>query len=500
MTEPSSAFPHPTYRAVVLDPALANARVHLFAPMLAAHVAHVLMLTETGILPRAQARVLLAAIREVEAAGVARVVVEGPTDAEDLFFLVEGRIIAHAGTDAGGNLQLARSRNDLGAALWRLVARERVLAVLAKVLGLRRTLLDLAARHTETLMPGYTHTQPAQPTTLAHYLAGVWGPLERDTARLVAAFARVNQSPLGAAAFTTTAFPIDRERVAALLGFAGVIENGYDAVGASDAMLESTAALVTCASSLSRFLYDLLVWARVEVGFLRVNDCFVQISSIMPQKRNPVVLEHLRAQLAYVHGDAAAVQTMTHNAAFADTNDVEDDIQIPLYRAFDALERVLTLFVPVLETLHWHTERMATLAGRGFTTATELADTLVRECGLPFRTAHGITARIVRDALARGVEADAVTAGDVSRAAVAVTGQPLALTEAQVRHALDPVAVVAARSLPGGPAPARMRQSIAAARARLMDDGAWLETTRLWLDATAHERERLAALIHDAPE
>ncbi len=445
MTETANGFPHPVYRAVVLDPALANARAHLFTPMLAAHTAHVLMLTEAGILPPAQAAMLLAAIREVAETGVERVIAEESVDAEDLFFLVEGRIIAHAGAEAGGNLQLARSRNDLGAALWRLAARERVLAVLDGVLRLREILIGLAAAHTETLMPGYTHTQPAQPTTLAHHLAGVWGPLERDTARLCAAFGRINQSPLGAAAFTTTAFPIDRARVAALLGFDGIIENGYDAVGASDAMLEGVSALVTCASSLSRFLYDLLVWARVEVGFLRVDDAFVQISSIMPQKRNPVVLEHLRAHLAYIYGDAVAVQTMTHNAAYADTNDVEDDIQTPLYRAFDAAERVLMLFAAVLPTLHWNTERMASLAGRGFTTATELADTLVREFGLPFRTAHGVVAQVVQDALARGAEADAITAADVARAAEATTGASLPITDAQVRAALDPAAAVAAR-------------------------------------------------------
>ncbi len=316
MPESPTGFPHPAYRAIVLDPALANARARLFGPMLAANRAHVIMLAEQGILPRAQAETLLDAIKKVEAEGVERVIANAPPTAEDLFFMVEGELIAQTGPDVGGNLQLARSRNDLGAALWRLVTRELVLEVMEKVLTFRQSLLTLARKHVESIMPGYTHTQPAQPTTLAHHLAGVWGPLERDTARLQAAYARINQSPLGAAAFTTTAFPIDRARIAALLRFDGVIENGYDAVGASDAMLEAVGALVICASSLSRFLYDLLVWARIESGFIRVDDAFVQISSIMPQKRNPVVLEHLRAHLAYIYGDAAAVQTMTHNAAY----------------------------------------------------------------------------------------------------------------------------------------------------------------------------------------
>lgn len=495
MAEASGTFPHPVYRTVVLDPALANARARLFAPMLAANTAHVVMLAECGILPRAQAAALLDAMTRIEADGVEAVIAASSPDAEDLFFMVEGQLIAHTGPDVGGNLQLARSRNDLGAALWRLVARECVLTTLDHMLTLRQTLLTLATAHLDTLMPGYTHTQPAQPTTLAHYLAGVWGPLERDTARLHAAFGHVNQSPLGAAAFTTTAFPIDRARVAALLGFDSVIENGYDAVGASDAMLESVGALVTCASSLSRFLYDLLVWARIEVGFVRVDDAFVQISSIMPQKRNPVVLEHLRAHLAYIFGDAATVQTMTHNAAFADTNDVEDDIQIPLYRAFNTVDRVLTLFDAVLTTLHWNTDHMAALAGRGFTTATELADTLVRERGLPFRTAHAVTADVVRTALAAGHEADSVTAPDVQRALAArgESGETVPpFTDAEVQHALDPRAVVAARAGFGGPARAAMERSITTAQGRLDIDRAWLTDTRARLTTAAHLRQQLA--------
>ena len=220
----------------------------------------------------------------------------------------------------------------------------------------------------------------------------------------------------------------------------------------------------------------------------------MQISSIMPQKRNPVVLEHLRAHLAYIYGDAAAVQTMTHNAAFADTNDVEDDIQIPLYRAFEHAENVLTLFAAVLDTLHVNRERMASLAGRGFTTATELADTLARDFHLPFRTAHGITARVVQAALAADKEADAVTAADV-RDAAAIVGRPLPITEEMVRRALDPVAVVAARSLPGGPAPERMRTTIAGSRERLESDRAWLANARHNLAEAATARERAANLI-----
>ncbi|MDP9469962.1 MAG: lyase family protein, partial [Chloroflexota bacterium] len=248
--------------------------------------AHALMLAATGILSSDHAAALLRAIRTVTQEG-GDAFAYAPA-VEDLFFAVEARLIDLAGPDAGGNLQIARSRNDLDAVMCRLFMRERLLSMERSVTVLRETLLDLAEDHVQTLMPGITHTQPAQPTTLAHYLLGVLGPLERDSERLRQAYARINQLPLGAAAFTTTSFPIDRALTGRLLGFEGIVENGYDAVSGSDHMLEATQALVTVAASLSRFVHDLLIWARAEAGILRIDDAFVQISSIMPQKRNPV--------------------------------------------------------------------------------------------------------------------------------------------------------------------------------------------------------------------
>jgi argininosuccinate lyase len=488
------SFPHPAYTRHLLRPFFEDARHLLFAPMLAANAAHLVMLAETGIISATQAGRVLSALRQVETAGPESF--EYAPAVEDLFFAVEGRLIALAGPEAGGNLQIARSRNDLDAAMCRLLLRERLLAALGQTLDLRERLLTFAGEHIETLMPGITHTQPAQPTTLAHYLAGVLGPLERDTARLRAAYERVNQSPLGAAAFTTTGFPIDRELVARLLGFVGVVENGYDAVGGSDCMIEPMATLTILASGLSRFVHDLLIWARSEVGILRIGDEFVQISSIMPQKRNPVVLEHVRARIGYVHGDAATVTTMLHSSAFGDTADINDQIYVPLARAFAALGSVLELLTAVFATASIDRDLLARRAGVGFTTSTELADTLVRDHGLPFRSAHSVAAAAVRLAITRGLEAPQVTPALVDEAAVSAIGRPLGLTDAALRAALDPRAFVRRRSLPGGPAPEAMRGSLAALRSALQTDHAWLteEQTRL-LEADLERERRAAQLI-----
>lgn len=481
-------FPDPIYAEHVLRPAFEDAKRLLLGPMLACNTAHLVMLAETGIVPAVEAGRVLRAVLSVAAEGP-EALAYAPR-VEDLFFAVEGRLIAEAGAEAGGNLQIARSRNDLDAAMSRLMLREEILRVIGAVLGLRRRLAGLAADHVETLMAGTTHTQPAQPTTLAHYLGGVLGPLERDTERLRALYGRVNRSPLGAAAFTTTGFAIDRELTAALLGFAGVVENGYDAVGASDHFVEATGVLVVAGSSLARFVHDLLIWARPEVGAIRIGDEFVQISSIMPQKRNPVVLEHVRAKIGLVYGDAGAVAAMAHGAAFGDTVDVEDPIYVPLARCLGTAAAVVELLDAVLATVEVDRELLAARADRGFTTSTELADVLVREHGLPFRTAHGIVAAVVGEAAAGGAEAAAISAAMVEAAAMAVAGRRVGISEAAVRAALAADRFVAARSVVGGPSGNEVRRYLAAAKVRLAADDEWLTDER--------ERQAGAARLREA--
>ncbi len=490
MTVSSGAFPHPVYERHVLGPAFRESQRLLFSHMIAASEAHTLMLHETGNLLEAQAVALLRALSDVATRGP-----EAFTYApavEDLFFAIEARLIELAGPEAGGNLQIARSRNDLDAVMCRLMLRGRLLAIQDDVIALRTVLLAAAAGHVRTLMPGITHTQPAQPTTLAHYLLGVLGPLERDSARLLAAWDRVNQCPLGVAAFTTTSFPIGRALTARLLGFDGIVENGYDAVGANDHMLESVHALVNMTGSLSRFVHDLLIWARKEVGILRIDDAFIQISSIMPQKRNPVVLEHIRARIGYVHGDAATVQTIVHSAAFGDTVDVEDPIYVPLDRTFDAATAVVELLTDALETATFDTDLLASRAAEGHITTTALAEGLVREYGLPFRAAHTVLSQSVNRSLAQGV---AITADLLNEVSARVLGQPVGVTAGFVKAALDPWAFVEARTIPGGPSPAAVGSAIAEARDRLTgDEAAIAERRHRVTQATADRGDRIQVL------
>ncbi|MEZ4498065.1 MAG: argininosuccinate lyase [Thermomicrobiales bacterium] len=487
----SIPFPHPLYAKHVLGPGFSFAQAELWPWMLAANEAHALMLADRGIIPGSEVAALLDAQAAVASEGRDAFVYDPKV--EDLFFLVERRLIELAGPVAGGNLQIARSRNDLAATMARLLIRDRLLGIEELVITLRERVIALAEQFIDVVIPGITHTQPAQPTTLAHYLLGVLGPLERDSERLAQARARVNRSPLGAAAFTTTGFPIDRELTAELLGFDGIVENGYDAVGAGDHFLESSQVVATLSASLGRFVNDLLIWARQEAGVFRVGTEFVQISSIMPQKRNPVVLEHIRTRIGWVYGHANAIATLVHGAAFGDTNDVDDPIFVPTAGLFEAATAVLELLEATLASGEFNTARLTATAGDGFTTATALADGLVISFGLPFRTAHHIVSTSVSIATREG--AASLTLPIVREAIERVTESELEIDQAWLDAQLDPAAFVAARKTRGGPARSAMEHALADARRKTNEDAAEIERAKERIaTAAANRRTRLAAL------
>lgn len=487
----SIPFPHPAYSRTVLIPAYEDSEVYLFEPMLAAHEAHALMLAECGLISNENAAALLRAVATLRSEGVQNLGYQ--PGIEDLFFRVEGRIIELAGPDHGGNLQLARSRNDLGHALARMAFRSILLGLYADLLDLRRTVLDLARAHLDTIMPGYTHTQPAQPVTFAHYLAGVLAALEKDQDRLRRAFDNMNESPLGAAALTGTGFPINRGRVAALLGFDAVIASTQHCIGAGDHLTDAAAAVQSLAVQLSRVTHDLLVRATQEAAAIRIDDSFIQISSIMPQKRNPVVLEHLRARLSRALGYAQTVVLQCHSIPYGDTQDIEDEIMPPLANALATLRDCVTLYAAVFATLTLNREHLRVQAGLGFTTATELADSLVREAALPFRLAHKVVATLVRRAVADGVPSDHLSLDGLQAAAVAVVGHPLAFGEEQFRRALDAQHFIDVRSGPGGTARSSTESVLDGCAAALGNDVFWLDACRARLSAAEETRRVLTA-------
>jgi argininosuccinate lyase len=450
-------FPGATYKEVVLRPAYENAKRELLPAMIAANKAHLIMLVEQNFVSQSEATTVMRAIAELDETELRASPYTG--EFEDLFFHVEHLILERAG-DPAGNLHLARSRNDLGVAMYRMALRDRLLRAEGSLLDLQDVLLAVASEHLSTVMPAYTHTQQAQPTTLAHYLLAVHDSLSRDLRRLRAAFENCNRSPLGAAALTTSGFAIDRGRVAELLAFEGLVENSYEAIGAADYLGEAATALQLSLLGLGRFANDLLLWSTQEFGAIRVADPYVQVSSIMPQKRNPVSLEHVRSLLSAAVGDANTVLTMLHNTPFGDVVDTEDDLQPYLWRALEAADGLYRLLAAVVGTMDVNRELLLERAGAGYSTVTELADTLVRERGLSFRTAHAVVAGVVKLAESEGLGAGGISPGLVDRAAESVVGEPLDLSADQVARALDPVRFVEIRTLPGGPAPEEVKRAL----------------------------------------
>ena len=480
----------PEYVSCVLNEIFEDAKSLLLEPMMAMHYAHLVMLAERGIVSTSDAHVIRGALDAVPLDEVRRTRFDGRD--EDLFFYVERLLAEHCGAGVSGRLHTARSRNDIGVTLYRMVQRRHVLAILEATLSLRGALIDVAGRHRETILALHTHTQPAQPSTVAHYLLAYIEELERDATRLKAAFETTNRCPLGACAITGTGFPIDRQLTSDLLGFSAPTGNTYGSIGAADFMLENVTATAVLLNGLGRFVQDMLLWGTAEFAYLRLGDGFVQGSSIMPQKRNPVALEHSRAIASKALGQATGVLMAFHNTPFGDIVDTEDDLQPLIDRMAHDTIRAVTLVGAAMASATFDAARLEQRAGENWITITELADTLVRDHGVAFDTSHAMAARVVK---ARTADRSARVSDAVEAASRELTGTAILYTEDQLNAILAPRHFIDVRTTPGGPAPVETARAIGVSRAALTADTGWLTAARERLSvAAATLRQRSAAL------
>ena len=373
---------------------------------------------------------------------------------EDVHFNIERRLTALVG-DAGKRLHTARSRNDQVATDIRLWLREAIDALVGQLVAMRRALVELASRHADTIMPGFTHLQVAQPVTFGHHLMAYDAMLARDVERLVDCRKRVNRLPLGSAALAGTSYPIDREQVARELGFDALATNSLDAVADRDFAIEFTAAAALVMVHLSRFAEELVLWSSPRFGFVTLADRFCTGSSIMPQKKNPDVPELVRGKSARVIGHLTALLVLMKAQPLAYNKDNQEDKE-PLFDSVDTLADVLAIMTDLVATgLTANPERMRDAAREGHATATDLADYLVRK-GLPFRDAHEAVARAVREAEQRHCDLAALPLDELRRISP--------LIEADALDALTLEASVASRDHIGGTAPQQVRAAIDAAR------------------------------------
>lgn len=484
-------FPAQGYKDNVLSDCFADAQHYFLDHYLDVDRAHVVMLAEQEIITQEELTTIVQAIEGLNVEEMRRADYDGSV--EDLFFYIQREITAGCGdADIAGKLHTARSRNDIDVTIYRLYLRQQTLDLIDSCNALRAVFLKLAANHHDALMPAYTHTQPAQPTTVAHFVLAMAENTSRDITRLQRAYENMNRCPLGACAITTTGFPIDRFRVAQLLGFDEPTRNSYGSIASVDYFTELLGANSAALINIGKFAQEFLLMAMVEFNVIRLPDGYVQSSSIMPQKRNPVAIEHVRAIASKALGQTLGVLTSVHNTPFGDINDVEDDLQPLIYSAIKDSIRATSLLGHALDAATFNLDLLKIRSEANFITVTELADTIVRRENLPFSKAHAIVADCVKQSSETGgiIDYDLL-----QRAAEERIGRVLNLSADDLTAALSAENFVNIRSIYGGPASIETKKALAQQREMEAGDTVWMTQRRSSLNSA---RDQLTSVIEKA--
>jgi argininosuccinate lyase len=445
------------------------------------HRAHVVMLAEQGIVTCADAAAILRGLDTVDT--------RARNEASLRTYLPYEAALIKAIGPVAGRMHTGRSRNDLANTVNRMFYREQVNRIIEALLGLRETIVAKAADNLDTVMVVYTHRKEAQPITLGHYLMAISESLGKSIDRYEQLYARLNQSPLGAAASAGTGWPLNRERTAALLGFEGLVINTVEGTAGWDHIAEFAADNAIYLSGLGRLASEIQLWSTDEYRSAELDPAFAGTSSIMPQKKNPDSLERTRQIAAGAVGSLTGILTSLNAIEYQ-----HSVVRVPLEpRAIDGLIAATHAMTGVVRTLQPDRARMLRYAAQNFSTMTDLADALVRESGIDFREAHEVIARVVNAALDRGMTADRIDLGMIQEAAQAQLGHPLTIPAEAVRDALDPVRSVARRDGVGGPAPTAVSTMIAAARSELNGERGRLEERRRKLNTASDTLDRAVA-------
>ncbi len=428
---------------------------HIFHYDIIVDYAHVIMLEKQGIISRESARKILKALRKIEHEGFESL----SKKFEDVHEAIEARVIEIAGGD-GKRMHTARSRNDEIATCLRLFSRDRIIDILAEILNLRSVLLKKASEYRNAVMPGFTHLQYAQPTKLSHHMIAWHDMIWRDFERFVNAYSRVNLSPLGSSAFSGTSFPVDREFTAELLGFGGIVENSMDAVSSRDFLIECVFACSSLMLSFSRICEEIILWAS-EFGFVELPDEFASSSSIMPQKKNPDVAEIIRAKAGRIVGMLTSAMTIYKAMPFAYNRDFQEMNRV----LFDVMNETLLscrVLTGMIEKIEFNRDAMREKAGKGFSTATDLANLLVVK-GVPFRTAH----RIVGDLAKAG---NHIPSAEKLKEVCMKHGVDAGIDEEELKRAMLPELSLERKTSPGGTSDENIRRMIESRAGAIRDD------------------------------
>lgn len=437
--------------------------IRIFKAVVRINVAHVMMLANKGVISKTDASALLEALLKLHDTDPSKL--ETPPELEDIHMVVEDYVTKEAG-EAGGKLNTAKSRNDQVVTAIKLVLREGLLDVVEATLSLLNVLLNRAEKNTDIVMPGYTHLQIAEPTTFAHYLLAHSSAFLRDVKRFEEILELLNSCPMGSCALAGTSFPIDRAQVANLLGFKRIDENTMDAVGSRDFALQAMSAFAISMTNLSRLAEEIVLWSSSEFDMLEIPDEFSSTSSIMPQKKNPVVAEVVRAKCGKVFANLSGSLTLLKSLYQSYSLDLQE-LTPMLWESVDETKAAVEVMRRMMARIEPKEGVMRQRAKLGFSAATELADTLVRKTGVPFRDAHAIVGRMISNTIKAGKTAEQLGFEDLQRASEEIVGRRLDLSPEDFTRALDPGRAVEARKSPGGPAPMAVSEQLKILRRKI---------------------------------
>jgi argininosuccinate lyase len=450
------------------------------------HRAHVVMLSEQGTLAKKEAAAILDGLAEVQK------MAEGD-DTLKTYMATERALIETIGS-VGGKMHIGRSRNDLGLTQSRIYYRDQVNRLIEAVIEFQKTLTTKAEENLDTVMPGYTHRKQAQPITLGHYLMAHVEAAGRSAERLEDVYKRMNQNTLGAAALAGTGWPLDRARTTELLGFEAISENTQDCVASFDFIAEFASAIAIHMTNLSRLAADLKVWSSDEWATIDLDESYTGTSSIMPQKKNPGIAEAITLSSSECIGELVTIMSSLTGIEYSNSGE-RSRLRPYIVELAISSTKVMAGFTSTIRPMK---QRMRLLATHGFSTMTELADTLVRKSNLSFRDAHEIVAHTVLKAIAEGMTADQITAEMVQESAVEATGQRLNLTDEDILSSIDPVENVKRRNGIGGPAPEAVRRAIEGRRETLRDQEARLKDRLDRLTDAQNKLERAESVIRQS--
>jgi argininosuccinate lyase len=436
------------------------------------NLAHALMLKKQNIISESDAHAILNALLELQQKGPDAI--ELNPNFEDYYFNTERYIISQIGIETGGKMHTARSRNDLHSTILRMNVRDSILNIFSSFMKLRSELLICAQQHSKAVITGYTHMQPAQPITLGFYFSAVAEALERDFDRLALSYRHLNKATLGACAFAGTSFNIDRKYTAELLGFDDFLVNTLDAVATRDYILELISGFAIMASTINRMVHDLYYWSTDEFGYIEMDDSMCGTSSIMPQKKNPSVLEYIKAKCS--HQLAAYVDSFCsmRGVPFGHNRDTGGESIHLLWDAFSEMEAMLELTGEVLRTMKVKKEHLKQRADLNYCTVTDLADELVCTEGLSFRTAHQIVGHVVMECVDKGLVAADITPEQLDIAGQLYAGRPFGWSKVHLHSVLDAEQSINKRKSAGSPSPEQCTGMISEMKERLAQDEAWV--------------------------